>query len=88
MIAKVVLGVALVFIEFSIIALSQNNSLSSINDTLTTAKPQDTSKATATESYDTSTTLEADFRLPENCSAYKVSLVLMRKFVSHENVCR
>lgn len=38
MITKVVLGVALVLIEFSIITLSQHTSLSSSNDTYTTHK--------------------------------------------------
>lgn len=69
MITKVVLGVALVLIEFSISTLSQNNSLSSHNDTFSTAKFQNISDITTTPSYDTTT---AEFKLPENCSTYKV----------------
>lgn len=67
-----VLGVALVLIEFSISTLSQNNSLSSHNDTFSTAKFQNISDITitTTQSYDTTT---AEFKLPENCSAYKVT---------------
>jgi hypothetical protein len=72
MITKVVLGVALVFIECSIVTLTQNNSLSTINETLSTSStvPVSTSQTAATQEPQTSTT---DFKLPENCSAYKVS---------------
>lgn len=77
MITKVVLGVALVLIEFSASTVSQNNSLSSsLNDTATTVElpsiPAD--DVTTTRSYET-TSAEADFRLPENCSAYKVGFI-------------
>lgn len=71
MITKVVLGVALVLIEFSISTLSQNNN-SSHNYTFSTAKFQNISDITTTQSYDTTT---AEFKLPENCSAYKVSFI-------------
>ena len=49
MITKVVLGVALVLIEFSISTFSQNNSLSSINDTTITIKYNNVSEHTATD---------------------------------------
>lgn len=79
MITKVALGVALLLIEFSIIVVSQNNSLSLSNETLpssTTPATVDLSNLTTTtiattESYDTTAT--TDFLLPENCSSYKVS---------------
>lgn len=81
MITKVVLGVALVLIEFTIITLSQNNSLSSNNDTLTTAKFPNISDFTTLKNYEdendsntTTTKLDVtEFKLPENCSSYKVS---------------
>lgn len=80
MITKVVLGVALVLIEFSITALSQNNSISSNNDTSSTISlPDVTTEAKydpTTTSTEASSAALADFRLPENCSAYKVSFAM------------
>ena len=81
MITKVVLGVALVLIEFTIITLSQNNSLSSNNDTFTTTKFSNISDFTTLKNYkdendSNRTTTKPDvteFKLPENCSSYKVS---------------
>lgn len=96
MITKVVLGVVLVLIEFSIIISSQNNSLSSNNDTFT-AKFQTISDFTTSESHEktttttttakttttaTTSTAVTDFKLPENCSSYKVSFSRLRNFVS------
>lgn len=116
MITKVVLGVALVLIEFSIISRSQTISLSSVDDAPTTIFFPTTSTAIVKEFDEISTTSAAvsseipqvvtnemtssikvatalefttstvdtttiqvssttveDFKLPENCSAYKVS---------------
>lgn len=84
MITKVVLGVALVLIEFTITSLSQNNSLSSYNDTFSIAKFSNISDFTTMKNYEdendsnttkTTTTMPdgTEFKLPENCSSYKVS---------------
>lgn len=108
--AKVVLGVALVLIEFSIITRSQNSSLSSALEAPPTTTPLSKELAGAVDEASTTsvgetseapqvvtnettpsikvasefttttvdiTTIEAataaeDFKLPENCSAYKV----------------
>lgn len=99
MITKVVLGVALVLIEFSASTLSQNNSLSSSqhNDTLSSSQHNDTSttvelssipeEVATTRSYDTTPpSAEADFRLPENCSAYKVSFIFRASARPREKV--
>lgn len=90
MITKVVLGVALVLIEFSASTLSQNNSLSLSlhNDTSTTAKFSSIPEVTTTRSYDTTPTLSADFRLPENCSAYKVSFIFRANARPGKKVCQ
>lgn len=88
MITKVVLGVALVLIEFSASTLSQNNSLSSSehNYTTTTAESSKIPEEVATtRSYDTTA---ADFRLPENCSAYKVSFIFRASARPWEKVCQ
>lgn len=78
--AKVVLGVALVLIECFIIVVSQNISLSSSNESLssllsttTTAILPNISDFQTTDNYDTATMTMTDFILPENCSSYKVS---------------
>lgn len=90
MITKVVLGVALVLIEFCASTLSQNNSLSSSqhNDTSTTVGLSSIpAEVTTARSYDTTPpSAEADFRLPENCSAYKVSFIFRASARPREKV--
>lgn len=80
MITKVVLGVALVLIEFSILTLSQNNSLSSHNESSSTSTSTEFSSisdfTTTTESYDTTAAVVTAFKIPENCSSYKVSFAV------------
>lgn len=90
MITKVVLGVALVLIEFSLITLSQNNVLSSNDDTFSTAKLLNISDFTTIKNYDdftkTTTSGVTEFKLPENCSSYKVSQgkLFDEKFMFHK----
>lgn len=127
--AKVVLGVALVLIEFSIITRSQNSSLSSALeappttplskelagavDEASTTSVGETSDAPQVVTNETTpsikvasefttttvdiTTIEAatateDFKLPENCSAYKVCRHrLLRNIfdsINHQHVFR
>lgn len=140
MITKVVLGVALILIEFSIIARSQNSSISSAHDASSTT-PFPTSSFELTKEADEASTISAallvaassvaatsevpqvvtnettssikvgtalefttatvdgttiettsttteDFRLPENCSAYKVCFLLLPSFFPIIAKCR